>query len=121
MKILFEHANTFSSTFQRKGQVFENALVARICIEPGDSEKIHKITEDMLEVFSLIKPRVLIIFPFSHLSRNLMKQEQAKKFLARLTEKLKKKIAVQTLAFGTSKGYSVDVKEHKLNNIYREY
>lgn len=120
MKILFEHANSFayneygcSSTHS-----YSNCLIARVCFEYDDSGKIGLAVDEISKVFRNLKPDTLIIFPFSHLSNRLMPQENARICYSKLNEKLAG-IRSILLPFGISKGYKIDIKDHRLNNIFR--
>ena len=122
MKILFEHANYFKYS-QNKifSQEIKDCLIARICFEEGDAINLAAILKEMEKINNLLKPKILVLFPFAHLSNRIMDSPSAKELLERITALLNQRgILTKSLPFGVDKGYELSVKEHKLNNIYRE-
>lgn len=120
MKILFEHANMFSYVVDKttESHIYCNCLIARVCFENDDKSRLDEISGVMLEVFNMLKPNSLVLFPFSHLSSRPLKKEKAVVLLLELKNKLSK-VPVIMLPYGISKGYKIDIKSHRLNNIFR--
>jgi len=123
MKILFEHANYFKFTkdkvYSRK---YDDCLIARVCFEKGDNEKYEAIKKELKKIYSKLKPETLVLFPFSHLSNELMPMGLARKTFDDLKDDLEKEnVNVVPLPFGTDKGYQLCIKEHKLNNMFRHF
>lgn len=123
MKILFEHANYFKYTKdQEYGIKYDNCLIARVCFEKGDGSKLNLIKGELKKIYLKLKPENLILFPFSHLSNNLLAMDIAKVLFVQLGEDLNSEgVNVISMPFGTNKGYQLCIKEHKLNNMFRHF
>lgn len=118
-KILFEHANEFNYSKESfNSPTYTECLIARISIEKGDEFKVKNISKAILEVYLILKPKLIILFPFAHLSNNLIEIDKAEEIFKQLTENLGN-LPKMPLSFGISKGYSLNIKNHKLNNIFR--
>jgi len=118
-KILFEHANEFK--YYKKvfhSNTYYNCLITRISFEKGDELKIVKIAKAIKEIFFILKPNIIILFPFSHLSNNLIDKTKSERIFNEVAIILEK-LPILLLPFGIDKGYKIDIKDHKLNNIFR--
>jgi len=97
-------------------------LIARLCFEVGDDSKFDLIKNELESIYRKLKPKTLVLFPFSHLSNELMAMKEAEKAFLGLAEALKEAgVEVIVLPFGTNKGYQLCIKEHKLNNMFRHF
>lgn len=118
-KILFEHAQNFDYYEKSlNSPTYDDCLIARISVEKGDESKIGQIAEAITKVFSILKPKTLALFPFAHLSNDLIEANKAEEILNRLILHLEN-VPKVILPFDVSKGYRIDIKSHKLNNIFR--
>ena len=123
MKILFEHANYFRFTKSKKlSKKYTNCLVTRICFEKNDAKKMNAITKEIKKIYKHLKPKSLVLFPFSHLSSKILNNKEAQKLYESIIKNLQKKnVNIVSLPFGITKGYEISIKEHKLNNIFRNF
>ncbi len=117
-KILFEHANSFEYNKEDSihNHVYNNCLIARICFEEKD--KLENTTKAIQDLFAMLKPDSVVLFPFAHLSSHPLRKEKAGVLFNQLKNRLRS-MPLVALPFGISKGYKIDIKSHRFNNIFR--
>lgn len=90
MKLLLIHSKTFQYTpiqpavkepeELREGlreQSFENALVVFTSVENGDdSSVVEKARDEILSAADQVKPSVIVLYPYAHLSSDLAPPSQ---------------------------------------------
>lgn len=108
-----------------KKQSFEEALVAFSTIESSDDDvsAIAEIaTEDLVHVFKEVKAKVLVLYPYAHLSPNLASPQLAIDVLKATEEALASKgVPVHRAPFGWYKGFEIKCKGHPLSELSREF
>lgn len=115
-------AAAYEKDAEKKGSV-EEALVLFVAVEKGDSEAIaSEAVKDAVEFAGKLKRKILVVYPFAHLSSNLEEVNRAMAlFKYMVKEAEKSKIKVVHSAFGWNKAFSIDVKGHPMAEMYRSY
>ncbi len=108
-----------------KKQSFEEALVAFCTIESSDDdiEAIAEIAkEDLVHVFKEVKAKVLVLYPYAHLSPNLASPQLAVDVLKAMEAVLAAQgVPVHRAPFGWYKGFEIKCKGHPLSELSREF
>lgn len=136
MKVLFTHTNKFDcqTLFNRKAvklnlpnelnsHQIENAIVAFVCLEKGDDEsKLSNFKNECMKILETLGVKNLVLFPFAHLSNNLLKFGLAKNLFDKMTNimQLINNINIQTIPYGYDKSFDLSVKGHSYNVMWRE-
>ncbi len=125
MKILLIHADLIEYEVTKPSKVAEpnpkkhgkkeNVLVAFVCVEPGDIDKIDRAVEAIEEVKAWVKAPEVFIYPYAHLSENLAEPEEALEVLNKLAEKIK----AERAPFGWYKRFKLHAKGHALAELSR--
>ncbi|MBI4019930.1 MAG: threonine--tRNA ligase [Candidatus Aenigmarchaeota archaeon] len=135
MKILLIHADFIewkpekqaiksAEDAEKKPVRVEEALVAFTSVEKRDEASpdviAKKGVKDILEVFSEVKARAIVVYPYAHLSSELAKPDTALKVLKEMEELLRKeKHPVYRAPFGWYKSFSIKAKGHPLSELSR--
>ena len=137
MRILFEHVNSFyyeitsSKKIKKydlslksigKNYHMENCIVARVTYENSDDAKI---IDDIVDIFREINKIIgcdnLVLFPYAHLSNNLLSLDKVVEInqnIAQILPEVFDNVHVVPIIY--DKKYVCDVKGHSFNAIYRE-
>ncbi|MGC8568780.1 MAG: threonine--tRNA ligase [Nitrososphaeria archaeon] len=135
MKILLLDAESFEFTalepessshdeYERgKGESFKDVLVGFVAIEKGDSESVFEdVLSDLKDYVSNLGGRTIILYPYAHLSEELMPPSQAIKIYNGLYDYLRNGgLKVSKAPFGWNKSYSIRIKGHPLAESLRTY
>lgn len=133
MKVLLLHSDfiefepikkeiELAEEFEKKVYRFDNLLVSFVAIEKGDNEKtVEEFINQVKNVMDNLKVNKLLIYPYSHLSRNLENPSEALKLIKKM-EVLAKESKIETYRapFGWNKRFSISVKGHPLAEQYKE-
>jgi threonyl-tRNA synthetase len=138
MKILFNHADSFSfeatkkavnsakdlSDSEKSGEA-ENSLVAFMAVEKHDEGKEEAVADRTIEEIDSVLEKIhadnVVVYPYAHLSSNLSSLDTAEKTLNLVYEKLKEKgVKVQKAPFGWYKAFKISGKGHPLAELSRE-
>ncbi len=95
---------------------FEDIVTVFVSIEKGDNENTAKqMVIETKESMKKLGSNNLLIYPYAHLSEELMSPEKALEMLKILEDMMKKEISeVKRAPFGWTKSLKVDVKGHPL-------
>ncbi len=101
----------------------KNALVALTSIEKGDSEEdVASAVKDLSAFMEKQHIRLLVLYPFAHLSSNLEAPERAMFLLNLMRKDLGDRgINVVSAPFGWNKKLNLDIKGHPLAETSRTY
>jgi threonyl-tRNA synthetase len=108
----------------RKPVRVSDALAVFSAVEKPDKgnpeEVAEKATKDILEVFSKVKARNIVIYPYVHLSQEPSAPDTALKVLKAMEQLLRKRrLKVYRAPFGWYKAFSIKVKGHPLSELSR--
>ncbi|UNQ72811.1 threonine--tRNA ligase [Infirmifilum sp. NZ] len=136
MKILLIHARSFEyearekavdsaeelSEGNRTGRA-ENALVAFVTVEKGDSSDpgiAEKAAQEIRDVYTRVGASEVVLYPYAHLSDNLAEPGEALPLLKSIEELLKAQGAsVKRAPFGWYKRFTVECYGHPLSELSR--
>ena len=138
MRVLLIHADRFEYEVreptkmaeplpdkQPRKHSFEEVLVSFTTVENSD-EDVTTIAEvaaaDLADVFSRVKAKRLVLYPYAHLSPDLAPPKLAVDVLKAVEQALREKeIDVHRSPFGWYKGFEIKCKGHPLSELSREY
>ncbi len=105
---------------------YDNVLVCFTCYEKRDENRHDEILKAFVENTKIdvgrIKPEIVLIYPYAHLSKSLGSAKLAKQVLQEMEEALKNEgIIVARSPFGWYKKFNLSCKGHPLAEGYREY
>lgn len=119
MRSLFLHTKNFkSNNFNKKDLIkFDRSLTILVTLEPKDTiNSIRVLISEIKKSCKDFGEKSVVLFPFSHLSNNLMEKQKAKKLFFKLNNLMKKtKLNSLALEFGTDKEFLLDVYGHPGN------
>ncbi|MFP3290263.1 MAG: threonine--tRNA ligase [Nitrososphaeria archaeon] len=106
-----------------KSESFRDVLVGFVTLEKGDDDSVFdEVLSDVSDYMSKIGRKDLVIYPYAHLSDELLPSSQAIKLYNSLADFLKKNgINVIKAPFGWNKSYTVQIKGHPLAESLRTY
>ncbi len=139
MRLLLIHADNFSygltgktpmaekiNTDVHESNSFNEALVVFSTIESLDAERpdeiIYSAFLEIKKLYDELKPQVIIIYPYAHLSNDLGRPSDAVKILDELKNKLENELSdvcIERAPFGWYKSFSIACKGHPLSESSR--
>lgn len=105
-----------------KERVFENALVVFTSVEAGDDSSVVKMAADeIINIAKQVKPSVIVIYPYAHLSSELAPPHEGMKIVGELAEELGKRAEtpVYKSPFGWYKAFELECYGHPLSELSR--
>ncbi len=98
---------------------FENALVVFTTVEEGDDESVvERAAEEVSETASNVKPGLVVVYPYAHLSSELAPPSIAVDLLKRFADKLREKgLRVERAPFGWYKEFTLECYGHPLSEL----
>ena len=100
----------------------DDAIAILVSVEKGDDAKTAKEAMKDVSAFMAKQGRKrLVIYPFAHLSKNLLAPEEAQKVLADMLADAPEGVEARKAPFGWNKKLSVSVKGHPLAEMSRSY
>jgi threonyl-tRNA synthetase len=114
----------FYEETKEKRLTMEDALVVFVSVEKGDTlEMAEKAIKDTWNFMEKLKRKILIIYPFAHLSNNLAAPKEALEITKRMYEfaSENKKYTTYKTPFGWNKKLTLAVKGHPLAEQSRSY
>uniref|UniRef100_A0A7J3XXP5 Threonine--tRNA ligase n=1 Tax=Thermogladius calderae TaxID=1200300 RepID=A0A7J3XXP5_9CREN len=98
---------------------FENALVVFTTVEEGDDESVvERAAEEVSETASNVKPGLVVVYPYAHLSNELAPPSIAVDLLKRFADKLREKgLKVERAPFGWYKEFTLECYGHPLSEL----
>ena len=107
---------------EQKNFTVEDAVVMLVSIEKGDDKEVA--TEAIKETTGFMqkqKRKLLLIYPFAHLSRNLESPREASELLEFMRETASESCDVIKAPFGWNKKWSIKIKGHPLAEQLKSY
>ncbi|MGC8649165.1 MAG: threonine--tRNA ligase [Candidatus Micrarchaeia archaeon] len=107
----------------KKKKIVVDALALLVSIEKGDTEKIGSLAiKEALESAKNFGKKIVVIYPFAHLSNNLEDPDRAMKLVKYLYNEAKKSnLEIIGAPFGWNKSLKIDIKGHPLAETLRSY
>ncbi|MGC8661333.1 MAG: threonine--tRNA ligase [Nitrososphaeria archaeon] len=104
-----------------KSKTYSNALVVFVTVEKGDSESLYdQVYEEITKQLKQIGERVVVIYPYSHLSENLATPNESYKLFHGLSEFLASSgLKADRAPFGWNKAFNLSLKGHPLAESLR--
>lgn len=101
----------------------KDSVVVLITFEVGDkSRTIKRLTKEIIKMSLDFNEKFIVIFPFSHLSSNLLNPEQSLSLLDNLLRRLKEtNLEVIYATFGTDKEVLLNIIGHPDNARFRSF
>jgi threonyl-tRNA synthetase len=98
----------------------ENVLVIFISIEEGDDSNLAlKAMEYIMEDVEKVKPSMVVLYPYAHLSNKLAKPSVAVSLMKEIENSLSEKIKVIRAPFGWYKTFTISCYGHPLSELSR--
>jgi threonyl-tRNA synthetase len=103
---------------ERKRRVDE-ALVTFLACEKGDNEScVESCVREIGEVFNKVKAEKIVVYPYAHLSSNLLDPKNAKRLTEEVANELKTRgYSTDRAPFGWYKSFSLSCKGHPLSEL----
>ena len=101
---------------EKKKVRLENLVVLFTAVEEGDNEDLAKnAIKEVKKSLEVIKANKILIYPYSHLSKDLAKPHRALKIIKEM-ESYAKEIGLETYRtpFGWTKAFNIKIKGHPL-------
>jgi threonyl-tRNA synthetase len=100
----------------------DDAIVMLVSVEKGDDASTAKEAMKDVSAFMAKQGRKrLVIYPFAHLSKNLLAPEEAQKILNDMLADAPEGVEARKAPFGWNKKLGVSVKGHPLAEMSRSY
>ncbi len=135
MRILSIHARSFSYRVVEKAVekpepldqtsvegIFENSLVVFLTIEADDTvDLVEEASSEILNISNQVKPSIIILYPYAHLSSQLAPPHKAIEVLSALYKALSQRssIPVHKAPFGWYKSFRLECYGHPLSELSR--
>ncbi len=110
-----------------KERKFEEGVMCLIALEEGDEKKedlFEKFYEDLSDYLNKVKASKVFLYPYAHLSTNLLKPSISKEMFYSLVKFLKNKLGESNVGFaefGWYKEFKVHVRGHPLAELSRTF
>lgn len=131
MRLLLIHSKSFEyraiepavkepEPLENKEASFENALVVFTTIERDDNEEsVKNAVSEILNVAAQVRPSVIVLYPYAHLSSDLASPAEALTVLKSLYESLRgaSNIPVHKSPFGWYKSFTLNCYGHPLSEL----
>ncbi|MDH5807102.1 MAG: threonine--tRNA ligase [Candidatus Verstraetearchaeota archaeon] len=108
---------------ENKYERFEECLVVFCSIEKIDEENpkdvVELATKSIIEHANIIGVKMIVLYPYAHLSSNLATPKIAINILKELKNSLKSLIEVKSAPFGWYKSFTIKCKGHPLSELSR--
>jgi threonyl-tRNA synthetase len=104
---------------------FEDPLVVFTAVEEEDedseAEIVRKAADEILDVVGKVGARLVVIYPYAHLSPSLASPEAAVRILRMLADEVRSRgMTVERLPFGWYKSFRLSCKGHPLSELSRQ-
>jgi len=99
---------------------FENALVVFTTVEYGDNEQVvEKAVNELKSVIERIKPSIVVIYPYAHLSPELAPPHKALELLKLFEDKARSNLDIPVVRapFGWYKEFTLNCYGHPLSEL----
>ena len=101
---------------EKKKTRLEDLVVLFSAMEEGDNEElVRKAIKEVKDSLKVIKSNKILIYPYSHLSKNLAKPHEALKLIKEM-ESYARRLGIETYRtpFGWTKAFNIKIKGHPL-------
>ena len=120
-ELLEPEASVYDESEERKFTV-EDAVVMLVSVEKGDNEDVAiKAIQETTGFMQKQKRKLLLIYPFAHLSRNLESPKEASELLEFMRKTASESCEVIKAPFGWNKKWSIRIKGHPLAEQLKNY
>ncbi|MCL4447768.1 MAG: threonine--tRNA ligase [Candidatus Thermoplasmatota archaeon] len=120
-ELMEPEASVYDESEEKKFEV-NDAVVMLISVEKGDNEEIAlKAVEETTGFMQKQKMKLLVIYPFAHLSRNLEPPKEAMTLLEYMRKKASEKCETIKAPFGWNKKWNIKIKGHPLAEQLKSY
>lgn len=107
------------------GGEFTNVLVVFVTIESEDEKNpkiiVEKAVDEILDVYTKVKAKEVVIYPYAHLSPNLATPSKAREILNDLYNSIKLRgVRVHKAPFGWYKEFKIHCYGHPLSELSRQ-
>lgn len=123
MKGLVWNCKNLSWKFKNGEYYVKDSLLVFICFEKGDTH--HKLKESVRRIKQLNSKRynkdIITVFPFAHLSHNIMDINDSKMFFTNFISELSNSFTVKNLPFEIEKEVYIHLLPAKEDVSYFEY
>jgi threonyl-tRNA synthetase len=120
-ELIEPETNVYDESEERKFTV-EDAVVMLVSVEKGDNEEIaSKAIQETTGFMKKQKRKLLLIYPFAHLSRELESPREARELLEFMRKKASESCDVIKAPFGWNKKWSIQIKGHPLAEQLKSY
>ncbi|MGC8495993.1 MAG: threonine--tRNA ligase [Candidatus Micrarchaeia archaeon] len=100
----------------------DNAVAMLISVEKTDTdETVAKVVEEIRSTMKQLGRDTIVIYPFAHLSNNLMEPKEAMRILNSIYDQVKASYKAKKAPFGWNKALKVDIKGHPLAEQAKVY
>jgi len=104
---------------------FEDPLVVFTAVEEEDegseAEIVRRAADEILDVAGKVGARLVVIYPYAHLSPSLASPEAAVRTLRMLADEVRSRgMTVERLPFGWYKSFRLSCKGHPLSELSRQ-
>jgi len=137
MKLLYLHTDYLEFQAKRKTRMAEEvpeelrrgraeeALAVFMAVEKRDEEEkeevVEKALQDIEEVYSRVRAKKVVLYPYAHLSSSLARPRVAVEVMKKMEEVLGRKgYEVLRAPFGWYKAFELKCKGHPLSELSRE-
>ncbi|MFA6397597.1 MAG: threonyl-tRNA synthetase editing domain-containing protein [Candidatus Paceibacterota bacterium] len=124
MKIILNHCKKFEvQNYESEDKsIFDNCIVAQISFETDDKiDDIGKVGVEIEKMSKDVGKNKIILFPFAHLSNNLLEKNKANELFLKLKEFLMENFDVKLLSFGTDKEFLIETFGHPGSIRFRNF
>lgn len=120
-ELMEPEASVYDESEEKKFSV-EDAVVILVSVEKGDDEEIAtRAIDETTSFMTKQKRKLLLIYPFAHLSGNLESPREASKILEYMHKTASEKCEVIKAPFGWNKKWSIRIKGHPLAEQRKSY
>ncbi|MCL4333327.1 MAG: threonine--tRNA ligase [Candidatus Thermoplasmatota archaeon] len=120
-ELIEPETSVYDESEEKKFSV-EDAVVMLISVEKGDNEEIaSKAIQETLGFMKKQKRKLLLIYPFAHLSRELESPREARDLLEFMRKTASESCEVVKAPFGWNKKWSIKIKGHPLAEQLKNY
>ncbi len=109
---------------EKEGKIDEGIVVLMSFEKDDNKEKLESFIRDLNNYAKQINAKKVMIYPYAHLSKNLLNPQKSMELLKTLKENMEKNdtfVEVKFSPFGWYKSFEVKVKGHPLAELSREF
>ncbi len=120
-ELISPEASVYEKSDEKKVSV-DDAVVLLVSVEKGDTEETaKKAVDEAVKFMEAEKRKILLIYPFAHLSRELAAPKEAMELIQYMHDTALKRCDARKAPFGWNKKWSIRIKGHPLAEQSRSY